>query len=78
MTSEILQHFKLRAINSTDYPLASQDNISEVYQTSEEIIIDRPVIMDVAFIVPILEVESGLFYLSGAENTFCVRYAFDG
>lgn len=78
MTSEILQRFKLRAINSTDYPLASQDNISEVYQTSEEIIIDRPVIMDVAFIVPILEVESGMFYLSGAENTFCVRYAFDG
>jgi hypothetical protein len=30
--------------------------------------------MDLALIVPIAEVESGMLYMSGAENVLCTRF----
>jgi hypothetical protein len=77
MSSAILQQYSLRSINAIDFPLAFQDNLLEVYKSSDEIYIDRSAIIDLAFIVPMAEVESGMFFLSGAENTFCIRYIFD-
>jgi hypothetical protein len=44
-----------------------------VYQTSEEQWIAWQMIIDVTFIVPIEELESGRFFLSCAENTFVIR-----
>jgi hypothetical protein len=78
MSSEVQQRYMLRPINSTDYPLTSQDNICEVFQTNEEMLIDRSLIVDLAFIVPVSEIESGMFYLSGAINTYCIRFSKDG
>ncbi len=77
MDSEILQKFNLRPINPTDYPLAFSDRMLEVYKTSQQIFVERCNIQDLAFVIPIQEVESGLFFLSGAENTFCLRYALE-
>ncbi len=74
MNSVILQWFNVTPINQTDFPLASQDNVQEVYQSSDEIYVKRSTIIDVAFIIPVAEVESGMFFLSGVENTFCIRY----
>ncbi|MFO0446190.1 MAG: hypothetical protein ACK51L_00830 [bacterium] len=74
MSSEVMQSNFVPPINPRDYPLASQDEIQEVYQSSEEQWIARHMIVDVAFIVPIEEVESGRFFLSCAENTFVIRY----
>lgn len=75
MSSEVQQRFMLRPINSTDYPLTAQDTICEVFQTMEEILLDRSLIVDLAFIVPVSEIESGMFYLSGASNTYCIRFS---
>jgi hypothetical protein len=36
--------------------------------------VERPAIVDLAFILPIQEVESRMFYLSKAENSFCLAY----
>jgi hypothetical protein len=72
--SAILQRFTLRPINPTDHPLAYNDQVVEVYKTLEEIYVDRCNIRDVVFIVPVSDVESGVFYLSGADNVFCIRY----
>ncbi len=48
--------------------------MQEVYQSSDEIYVKRSTIIDVAFIILLAEVESGMFFLSGVENTFCIRY----
>jgi hypothetical protein len=45
-----------------------------VYQSFEEIDIKRAHIVDVAFILPMEEINSGMFFLSGADNTFFIRY----
>jgi len=75
MSSAILQSYFLPPVNARDYPLASQDELLEVYQTSDELWIPRRDIIDVIFVVPIQEVESGRFFLSCAENTFVIRYS---
>ncbi len=74
MDSATLQRFTIKLINPTDYPLAYHDQMVEVYKTLEETYVDRCNIIDVAYIVPVSEVESGRFYLSGADNVFCTRY----
>lgn len=61
MTSAILQRRSLTPINANDFPLASQDNMLEVYKSCDDIYIDRSTIIDLAFIVPMAEVESGMF-----------------
>ncbi len=67
MDSETLQRFHLR-------PNTNEDEIPEVYQSSEQIEIGRKAIVDVAFILPLDEIESGLFFLARTENTYCIRY----
>jgi hypothetical protein len=74
MDSSTLQDFNISPITPTDFPLASQDGLVEVYKTQEVVSLERSLIRDVAFFVPIQEVESGMFYMSGAENTFYIRY----
>jgi hypothetical protein len=46
----------------------------EVHQTNIEISFNCSSIVDIAFIVSLQEVESGMFYISGAENTFFICY----
>jgi hypothetical protein len=46
----------------------------EVYLTSEEIYVERAVVQDVAFILSVEEVESGMFHLAGAANTFFIHF----
>ena len=72
-----LQRFFIAPITSQECPLASQDDMVEVYQTKTEISLNRSSIVDIAFIVSLQEVESGMFYISGAENTFFIRYIVD-
>jgi hypothetical protein len=78
MDSATLNRYCLRPIVAEEYPLAAQDQVAEVYLTSDELLIERCDIVDVAFILPIQEVESGIFFLSGSENSFCLRYILAG
>jgi hypothetical protein len=77
MDSVAMQLNFLSPLNTRDHPLASQDELIEVYQSSEEMYITRNQISDVAFILPIQEVESGRFFLSSSENSFVIRYSYD-
>jgi hypothetical protein len=67
----------LSPLHTRDHTLASQDELMEVYQSSEEIYITRNQISDVAFILPIQEVESGRFFLYFSENSFVIRYSYE-
>ncbi len=50
----------------------------EVFQTPHYANISRHSISDVAFIIPINEVESGRYFLSCAENTYVIRFFHNG
>ncbi len=55
-------------------PLAFEDRITEMYKTYEILFVDRSDIQDIVFIIPVAEVESGVFHLSGADNVFCTQF----
>jgi hypothetical protein len=76
--SATLRSYSLPPLDPITYPLASQDEMVEVYQTVTYASIPRCNINDIAFIVPISEVESGRFFLSGARNTYVIRLYDDG
>jgi hypothetical protein len=48
-------------INETDHPLAFYNQMVEVYITDEVIFVDRCNIVDIAYVLPISEVECGMF-----------------
>jgi hypothetical protein len=50
----------------------------ELMETEEVWKIHRSTITDLAFIIPLHEVESRLFHLAGARNTYFIRYKCTG
>lgn len=78
LDSATMQSHSLSPLNPRDHPLASQDEMLEVYQTMHFTYISRHSILDVAFILPLHEAESGRFFLSCAENTYVIRFLHDG
>jgi hypothetical protein len=76
VTSEILKRYFIQPVNATDYPLAFLDEMEELYLTTDEIYISRSDVTDIVFVVPIAEVESGMFSMSGASNVYFIRYKF--
>jgi hypothetical protein len=49
MDSEAVQWYMIKPIAATQYTIAAQDGMLEVYLTSEEIYVKRAVVQDVAF-----------------------------
>jgi hypothetical protein len=76
VTSEVLKRYFIQPVNATDYPLACLDEMEELYLTTDEIYISRSDVTDILFVVPIAEVESGMFSMSGASNVYFIRYKF--
>jgi hypothetical protein len=74
MDSDAVQRYMIKPIASTQYNIAAQDGMLEVYLTSEEIHVERAVVQDVAFILSVEEVESGMFHPAGVANTFFIRF----
>jgi alpha/beta superfamily hydrolase len=62
LSSEVLQKYSLCPLSAVHYPMAFQDNLVEVFHTQDTECIDRSSIIDVVFIVPAQEVESGHFF----------------
>ncbi len=67
-----MQSYSHPPMNPRDHPLASQGEMVEVFQTAKLLCILQHNTADVAFILPIKEVESGCFFLSGAEKAFVI------
>ncbi len=63
-----LERFFIAPITSQECPLTSQDEMVEVYQMNTEISFNCSSIVDIAFIVSLQEVESGMFYISGEPS----------
>jgi hypothetical protein len=74
MSSAILQQFLLLPVQADVYPMASQSCMVELIATEERRNVPRSNILDVIFILPVAEVESGLFFMDGAGNSFFLRY----
>ena len=74
VTAEYLIQHSLSAVRADDSPFAVKSGMVEVIQTSTILNIARSSIIDFAFVIPLREVESGLFHLTGAQNTFFIRY----
>jgi hypothetical protein len=70
LSEELLMQYSLLSITTADYPCAVQSGMVELIEIAEVQNMCRSNIYDLAFIVPLHEVETGLFQLSGAQNTF--------
>jgi hypothetical protein len=77
-TSEILLQYLLPPITTALYPTASLAHMIEVVLVDCSVSILRPSVYDVAYVVPLSEVESGLFNMSGCYNCFYMRYSLKG
>jgi hypothetical protein len=75
MDSKMLKRFSIIPINPNYFPLSYYDGLVEVYKSPDEMYVERCNILDLAFIVLIAEVESGMFHMSGAENVYCTRFS---
>jgi hypothetical protein len=67
--------YSLPPITIAAYPVASQAHMLEVVSQDISVNVERASIFDIAHVVPLLEVESGLFNMSGSYNSFFIRYA---
>ncbi len=77
LTSLVMKKYSLPPLTAASHPLSCQDNLPEVYQAEEIQYIERCSITDVVFIVPVQEIESGRFFLSGATNAFLIRFTMN-
>jgi hypothetical protein len=75
MTSECLKRFSLPPISTAAYPLASASNMVELVLQDTVVSVDRSNVVDIAFVLPLFEVESGLFHMSGSYNSYFIRYS---
>jgi hypothetical protein len=75
MTSDFLQRHSLPPVTTANFPLSSQSAVMEVVSHDVTDRIDRDSIVDVAFVVPLAEAESGLYNLSWSYNSFLIRYS---
>jgi hypothetical protein len=57
--------------------MAYQENLVQVFHAEDTEYMDMSSIIDVVFIVPAQEVESGHFFLSGSRNVFIIRFFHD-
>jgi hypothetical protein len=70
MDSAVMRSYSLPPMNPMDHPMASQDKTVEAFQTAELFCVLQHNIADVAFILPIQEVESGHFFSLGCREHF--------
>jgi hypothetical protein len=79
MTSEICLQYSLPSVTTAAYPMASLANMIEVVDCQDSYVnVARSAIHDIAHIMALPEVESGLFHMSGCYNCFLIRHSFCG
>jgi len=77
VTSALILRHSLAPVTETESPLATKSGMVEVILMQNTIKITRSSIVDITFIVPLGELESGFFHLTGAVNTFFARYQYE-
>jgi len=75
VTAEITRQYSLAPITAAQYPMAYNGNMVEVIGcAADKVLVSRSSIIDVAFILPLGEVESGMFFMSGSTLAYFCRY----
>ena len=74
MCSAYLQQFSLPPISSESFPMASQSHMIKLVGQDNYVEVERAEVRDIAFVLPIFEVESGWFNMSGSYNSFFTWY----
>ncbi len=75
MKSQILQHYSLPPITKAEFAMASQGHMQEVVAQDTVVNVTKAAIIDIAYVVPLAELESGLFNMCGATNSFFILYS---
>jgi hypothetical protein len=75
MTSQILQHYSLPPITKAEFAMASQGHMQKVVAQDTVVNVTKAAIINIAYVVPLAELESGLFNMCGATNSFFIRYS---
>jgi len=75
MSSRIIRRHAIRPLQASDHPTASA--MVEVIGTETRCTFSRDQILDIAFVLPLLEVESGNFFMAGAANCFVCRFIYE-
>jgi len=74
MTKDIIVQFSLQPLTQSLYPVSSQLALTELVGTSSVVVMHRLEIVDIIFVVPVGEVESGIVHMTGVSNLFVIRY----
>lgn len=74
MARDIMTRFSLQPLVQSLYPVASQCNITELVVTSAVHNASREQLIDIVYVIPIGELESGMVHMTGASNIYFVRY----
>ena len=74
LTSELLQHYELPSTTTAETPLATKSRIVEVMRMGTTKVNDKNSIIDIEFVIPLVEVEGGFIHLTGAANMFFIRF----
>lgn len=72
MTSALLQ-YSLGSIHTEMYLMSTHSSMEELVLTKERQVVPRGCIDYVEFILPLAELESGLFHMSGAYLLYTVH-----
>jgi hypothetical protein len=78
VTSDISQQNSFKPWTLTEYPMAYHGQMQEVIGSlTDRLSVPRRAIADIVFIVPIKEVESGMFHDAGSRVAYFTRYFID-
>jgi hypothetical protein len=74
VTTETFERYSFTPITATAYPMAYTSRMVELMSVGEEIYLPRHSIIDIIFVLPIQEVESGYLSMAGSHSMFFQRY----
>jgi hypothetical protein len=75
VTSEISKQHSLKPVTAAVYPMAYHGQMQEVIcKTTDTLSVPQRSIVDIVFIIPITEVESGMFHIAGSQSVYFMRH----
>jgi hypothetical protein len=78
VTSDISRQHSFKPLTASEYPMAHHGQMQELIGSlTDKLSVPRQAIADIVFIVPIKEVESGMFHVAGSRVAYFTRYFID-
>lgn len=74
VTSDTFHEFSLQPITATVYPMAYHSKLVELISVGDYCFVQRSSIIDVVFVLPIKELESGAVFMAGCQSMYFQRF----